>query len=321
MLDCLQASNVADVKSSCRAVRLSGCQRVHENVRELTRWRFGLELIEPGNRYPDHFETSSIHEIEVCCLMNPIPILFQDEHIVAVHKPSGLLMHRTRLAFGERECLLQTVRDQIGQRVYPIHRLDRPTSGLVVFGLSSNDARAISEQFVERRVKKTYQAVVRGHLDEHGTIDTPLQEKLDSLADARSRTDKEPQIASTAWTRVAQATCDTPVGRYETARYSLFEVHPKTGRQHQIRRHLRRMSHPIIGDRQYGDRDHNRFFEERFVSREMLLAATSLEFAHPSTDQPIRIECPLTSEFQRVLTELGCSSPDVCAESLTDVGS
>ena len=242
--------------------------------------------------------------------MTTVPVLYQDEFLVAVHKPPGMLIHRTRLATEVRECLLQTVRDQLGRHLYPIHRLDRPTSGVVLFGLSSEVARDVSAQFVERTVDKRYLAIVRGHIQESGVIDSPMKEKLDRIADAKARQDKEPQSAETHWKRLHYATLEVPVGRYPTARYSVVEVHPRTGRKHQIRRHLRRLPHPILGDREYGDRDHNQYFREQLGIGELLLSAVSLAFDHPATGEPTVIHGPLTEGFERAFEVLGVPSSD-----------
>lgn len=242
--------------------------------------------------------------------MTPVSVLYHDQFLVAVQKPPGMLIHRSRLATGVRECLLQTVRDQLGQHLYPIHRLDRPTSGVVLFGLSSEVARDVSAQFVERTVDKRYLAIVRGHIGESGIIDSPMKEKLDRIADAKARQDKEPQSAETHWKRLHQTTLEVPVGRYSTARYSIVEVHPLTGRKHQIRRHLRRLPHPILGDREYGDRDHNLFFREQLGIGELLLSAVSLAFHHPATGKPIVIYGSLTDGFVKAFKMLGIPSPE-----------
>lgn len=233
-----------------------------------------------------------------------LPILYLDDALVAVDKPAGLLVHRTALDRHETRFALQTVRDQLGRSVYPVHRLDRPTAGVLLFALSSDVARKLATNW--ERVEKTYLAVVRGwpEFDEL-TLDYPLREELDAIADARARVDKAPQPAVTIVRRLA--TCELPfaVDRYPTTRYALVEAKPLTGRKHQVRRHLRHLGHPIIGDVTHGSGKHNRFFSEHMGARRLHLACTRLEFAHPETGRVIDVRAPLDASFRAVLTRLG----------------
>ena len=225
-------------------------------------------------------------------------VLFRDEVLVAVEKPAGLLVHRTALAPGERRAAVQLLRDQLGQRVLPVHRLDRATSGVLLFALDRATAARLGEAFVTHAVRKTYLAVVRGHPPESGEVDHPLSPRPGATAVA----------ARTRWRRLA--TCELPVrvDRYPTSRYALVELEPVTGRRHQLRRHLQHLSHPVIGDTIYGKARHNHLFEERFGVRALLLACTALEFAHPATGQLLRIATPPGGGFARVLQALGWAS-------------
>jgi tRNA pseudouridine65 synthase len=236
-----------------------------------------------------------------------LPILFQDRDVVVVNKRAGLLVHRSLLAQDADEFALQIVRDQLGQLVYPIHRLDRPTSGALLFGLSPESARHLSEQFSRNSVEKNYLAVVRGFLPEQITLDYPLKEELDKKADAWAQKDKPAQPAVTHFTRLATREWEVCVDKFPTSRYSLVEAKPETGRKHQIRRHLRHLGHPIIGDVTHGSGRHNRFFRERFGVHRLLLACTKISFRHPREEKPITIEAPHCDEFQRVLESFGWS--------------
>jgi len=211
--------------------------------------------------------------------MCKLPILYQDENYIAIHKPPGLLVHRTRISEDKR-FVLQMLRNQIGQWVYPIHRLDRPTSGVLIFGLNSDAARMLAQEFEQRRVEKRYLAVVRGYTEEGGVIDYPLQEE----------TWTERQSAVTAYHKLAQVELPYPVGRYQTARYSLLEIQPQTGRMHQIRKHMKHIFHPIVGDTTHGDGKHNQLFREQFNISRLLLVATKLEFQHPYTKEQMSIK-------------------------------
>lgn len=228
-----------------------------------------------------------------------LPILYQDEHLVAINKPAGLLVHRSAIDRHETRFAVQCLRDQLGQKVYPVHRLDKPTSGVLLFALSSEIARLMTVEFTERRVHKTYQAIVRGWPLEQAVIDYPLVEQLDKMTDNLDVI-KPAQTAITEYQTLA--TCELPfaVDRYATSRYAWLQLKPKTGRKHQIRRHMHHISHPIIGDTTHGNGRHNRFFRQEFNCHRLLLAATELEFVHPLTQTNIVIEADLGADFQGI---------------------
>jgi tRNA pseudouridine65 synthase len=221
------------------------------------------------------------------------PVLYQDEYCIAVNKPHGLLVHRTSMS-SDKDFLLQRVRDQSGKKVYPVHRLDRPTSGVVLFAFSKEIVAEFFKLFREREAKKTYLALVRGWTDDSGVIDSPL--KTDS--------GKE-QDALTLYKTIAKTEVDIPVGPYEKARYSLVEIDLKTGRTHQIRRHFAHLRHPLIGDTTHGDGRHNQMFRSKFNTHRLMLAATKLELLHPFTQKELKVEAPLETGFKTVLVKLG----------------
>jgi len=239
----------------------------------------------------------------------PLTILFQDDVLIAIDKPAGMLVHRTKLDAYATRFAMQTLRDQIGERVWPIHRLDKPTSGILVFGRSREAARQLSSIFEERRIEKGYRAVVRGWTDPQDTINYPLKEVLDKTTDRKAQQDKPAQEALTRFTTVAQCEVDAPVGRYDTARYSLVDVQPITGRKNQIRRHFKHIFHPILGDRKFGDRAHNSFFRDTLGVERMLLAAISLSFEHPVTGAALRIEAD--SGFPSAVSSLFQESKEI----------
>ena len=226
-------------------------------------------------------------------------ILYRDEHLVAVDKPPGLLVHRTRLAADEDDALLQRLRDALGRHVYTVHRLDRPTSGVVVFGLTPEAGHRLSLLFESRRVTKGYLAVVRGYLGTSeapdGVIDYPL----------RDAPDLPLRPAVTAYRTLAQVELPHAVGRYPSSRYSLVGVQPQTGRIHQIRRHFHHIFHPILGDTTHGEGRHNRLFRERYGCERLLLHAVSLAFDHPYTAAPLRIDAPPDADWQALMGRLG----------------
>ena len=234
-----------------------------------------------------------------------LSILYQDEHLVAVDKPAGLFVHRSYLDRHEKYFALQLVRDQVGQYVYPVHRLDRPTSGVLLFALSEEVARSMNEIFSARQVQKTYYALTRGHLLDEGIIDHPLKEQHDKIADKYAQQDKAAQSAITQYESVATATLPIAVGKYPSVRYSLIKLLPQTGRKHQIRRHLSHLRYPIIGDINHGDNKQNPFFHHHFGFKRLMLQAKSLAFKHPVTDEPVVIESTYDEQWNHVFDVLG----------------
>lgn len=234
-----------------------------------------------------------------------LPILFQDNDLVVVNKTSGLLVHRSEIDRQTHEFAMQMVRDQLGQRVYPVHRLDRSTSGALIFALSSEGARTLSLEFSERRVKKTYLAIVRGTPPAEALIDYPLREEVDGRAAAFVDKDKPAQEAVTQMTTLATVELPVQVDKFPTARYALVRAQPQTGRKHQIRRHLRHLGHPIIGDVAHGSGKHNRFFREEFKVHRLLLACTEISFIHPRENRMVHVQAPLAEEFRTLAVQLG----------------
>lgn len=229
-----------------------------------------------------------------------LEILFQDEQLIAINKPAGLLVHRSMIDRHETRFALQMVRDQIGQRVYPLHRLDKPTSGVLLFGLNAEIARQMGEVFSARETEKQYLAVVRGYTAADAVIDYPLREELDKMTDRLADQDKAAQPAITEYQRLATVELPHAAGRYPTARYSLISVSPKTGRKHQIRRHMKHIFHPIVGDTTHGDGKHNQLFRDAFDCQRLLLHASGLSFAHPVSGEPVSINAPLDEPFSRI---------------------
>lgn len=229
-----------------------------------------------------------------------LEVLYQDDYLIAINKPAGLLVHPSLVDRHETRSAMILLRDQIEQFVYPVHRLDKPTSGVLLFALSPEIARILSASFTEKRIDKRYLAVVRGYTEDSGRVDYPLKERHDKMTDRRAGKDKPPQPAVTEYRRLATLELPVCVDRYPTSRYSLVEVTPLSGRKHQIRRHFKHLSHPIIGDTSYGKSNHNRLFMQRYGSRRLLLAATHLLLAHPVSGESLRLEAGLDTEFDRV---------------------
>lgn len=234
-----------------------------------------------------------------------LEILYQDEHLVAVNKPAGMLVHRSWLDRHETVFVMQTLRDQIGQHVFTVHRLDKPTSGVLLLALSSDVARLLSQQFENQQMSKVYHAVVRGYLSEDGTLDYALTEELDKIADKFTNPDKAPQPAVTHYRSLAQVEMPVAVGRYDTARYSLVELRPETGRKHQLRRHMSHLRHPIIGDSAHGDLKQNRGMTEHFGCSGLMLHASHMQLPHPVTGALLNLQARWDHRWQNVVTQFG----------------
>ena len=230
--------------------------------------------------------------------MADLPILHQANGLVAINKPHGLLVHRSFIAADASEFAVQLLRDQLGQRVYPVHRLDRKTGGVLLFALTEALNSAMQQQFAEGRVHKTYLAIVRGYTPDELAIDYPLR---------RDDGDGKPgtlQEAFTSMKTVQRTEVPIPFGKHTTSRYSLVELTPTTGRMHQLRKHMAHVLHPIIGDRPHGCNKQNKLFLEQFGMNTMLLHARLLQFTHPDTGQAITVEAPFQPEFARMLGTL-----------------
>ncbi|WP_323751134.1 pseudouridine synthase [Marinobacter sp.] len=234
-------------------------------------------------------------------MLNPLFEIYCDQWLLAVHKPSGLLVHRSPIDKHETEFALQYARElNGGQHVFPIHRLDRPTSGLLLFARDPDTARVMGQAMMAGEVTKTYLAIVRGWTPETGVIDHPLK---DEPEDRRQKGQEQPiREALTHYRRLATAELPVEIERYPTSRYSLVELYPKTGRKHQLRRHMKHINHPIIGDANHGRGRHNRYFAERFGQGRLLLAATELRFRHPVTGDEVVLKALPEQSFQDVLS-------------------
>jgi tRNA pseudouridine65 synthase len=223
-----------------------------------------------------------------------LDILYRDEQLIAVNKPHGLLVHRSSIAADVEEFALQILRNQINCHVYPAHRLDRKTGGVLLFALDKGTEILMQQQFASNAVYKTYWAIVRGYTDDWGEIDYPLRKENGTLQDA-----------FTAYRTIARAEIPVAFGKHATSRYSLVEAKPTTGRMHQLRKHFSHIFHPIIGDRTHGCNKQNKLFTETWEMDTMLLHALSLSFTHPLSSVSINIEAPLQPEFERMISMMG----------------
>lgn len=231
-------------------------------------------------------------------------ILYRDEWLIVINKPAGLLVHPSWIDKDETETAIKQLRDLINRWVYLIHRLDKPTSGILVFALSKETARTIADSFMAKMVQKEYTAIVRGYTAESDTIDYPLVEIWDKMVDHKRAKNKPAQEAITKYERLAITELPIAVSPHPSARYSLLRIQPLTGRNRQIRRHMKHIFHPIIGDHKHGHNVHNRMFEERFGNKRLLLHASRIQFEHPVTGEKLDIKAPLDSNFSAMIQRL-----------------
>ena len=223
-----------------------------------------------------------------------LDILFRDEHLIAINKPHDLLVHRSYIAADADVFALQLLRDQVGQKVYPVHRIDRKTGGVLLFAFDKATEIEMQKQFANNLVSKKYLAILRGHTPDDGEVDYPLRKENGTL-----------QEAFTTYHTLKHAELHIPFGKHATSRYSLIEATPKTGRMHQLRKHFAHIFHPIIGDRTHGCNKQNKLFTEKWEMNTMLLHASLLSFNHPLSKENITIHAPLQQEFNRVMRLMG----------------
>lgn len=231
-----------------------------------------------------------------------LEILHQDDALLAVNKPAGLPVHRSKLIGPADAFLIDLLREQVGGELFLAHRLDRATSGVLLVARSAAVAASLGEQFMARAPHKQYLAVVRGWPEPaEDAIDYPLP---------GSRETGPRREARTHYRRLATVEVPLALGRYPQQRYALLLAAPQTGRFRQIRKHLAHIHHPVIGDCQHGRGDHNRLYKQHFGCHRMLLHAWRLHFAHPVQGSPMTVEAPLDAPFQALLQRFGWTMPD-----------
>jgi tRNA pseudouridine65 synthase len=221
-----------------------------------------------------------------------IDILFEDEHIIIVNKPNNVLIHNSYYARNIKDdTLLDLLQKQLGLSLYPVHRLDRKTSGVLVLAKKKEFVSIFQELFNSNNIQKTYLGIVRGLVKSTIIVNSPVK-------NADTKVYKE---AETYCEPIFTKELNIPVHPYETSRYSLVKLVPKTGRMHQLRIHMNKISHPLVGDYKYGDRFHNRMFEQKFNCNNLFLHAYSITFTHPFTKLNIEILAGLPKNWQTIL--------------------
>ncbi len=220
-----------------------------------------------------------------------IEVLFEDEALIVVSKPNRMLVHRSAMDYYEDRNLLRELSSTRSERLHPAHRLDKATSGAILFAKSNEVLSYLREEFNARRVEKHYLAVVRGFTPSEGAIDAPL------LAEG----DTKEREALTRFETLKHTEINMSVSRYPSSRYSLVRAFPETGRYHQIRMHFDKIRHPIIGDSRHGDKKHNAVFRDQLHLEPLFLHAESLSFKHPNGTQ-LTVSAPVPAHFNTLLS-------------------
>ena len=252
-----------------------------------------------------HTYSSPIEAASHSSLLN---VIFEDDYLVAVYKPEGLLVHKSAIDKHETHFLLQQLRDQIGAYVYPIHRLDKPTSGIVLMAKTPDVVAAIKMQMEANIAIKEYLLVCRGYSPEAGCVDHALKPINDFKRKQGKPFDRPAQDAITAFERLATLELPIAIDKYPCSRFSLVRACLLTGRKHQLRRHFKHLSHPIIGCPRYGKSAYNHYFAEHLGVARLLLHASRLQILHPKTGKPLLLLAPPQGVFAGLLQQFEWSA-------------
>jgi len=222
-------------------------------------------------------------------------ILFEDDYIIAVNKPNNMLVHHSIMANNiiDEKSLVQVLKNKYHVKYYPIHRLDRKTSGIILFSKEKENISKFQKLFINNKIQKTYCGIVRGF--------SPIS--LTIKSDVKGRDSNVYKCALTELKTLKTKEINIPITPYKTSRYSLVKLIPKTGRLHQLRIHLNKINHPLIGDPKYGDRFHNRMFVNKFNCDKLFLHAKQIEFIHPFTEEKINIIANFPSHWHKIVGE------------------
>lgn len=223
-----------------------------------------------------------------------IEIVYQDNDLIAVAKPHGMLVHKSPIAADATEYALQLTRDLVGQHLHPLHRIDRKTYGVLLFATTRAVAASMREIWSDRGVDKAYYAIVRGWVPDDRTIDHPVYNDK-----------RQPKDAISTMQVVHHYEIDLPHGPHNTSRYTLVRLSPLTGRYHQLRQHMNHLRHPILGDRPHGCNKQNRLWLNSYGVQHMMLWAERLSFIHPVTSNAVVIAAPPSVQWTMVLDILG----------------
>ena len=230
-----------------------------------------------------------------------LEIIFEDAYIICVNKPNNVLVHHAFLSrnVGDEDSLLQLIDKELQLKVYPIHRLDRKTSGMILMAKEKEFVSKFQELFTAKEIQKTYFGVVRGFSPDTKIIDSPV----------KGRDANVHKEALTHLKTLDNITLNIAVKPYDSSRYSLVELAPKTGRMHQLRVHTNKISHPLIGDTKYGDKNHDMMFDENFGWNHLFLHAGKLEFIHPFSSEKLLLKATFPKDWNALFEKFKWANP------------
>ena len=230
-----------------------------------------------------------------------LEIIFEDAYLLCVNKPNNVLVHHAHHSrnVADEDSLLQLIEKELKIKAYPIHRLDRKTSGIIMLAKETKFVSKFQDLFKNNEIQKTYFGVVRGYSPDSKTIDSPV----------KGRDANVHKEALTYLKTLEKITLDIPVKPYESSRYSLVELAPKTGRMHQLRVHSNKISHPLIGDSKYGDKNHDVMFDENFGWKNMFLHAGKLEFIHPFSSESLLLKATFPKDWLALFDKFSWKNP------------
>lgn len=230
-----------------------------------------------------------------------LEIIYQDKYCILVNKPNNVLVHHAHHSRNksDEESLLQLIDKQLGGKYYPIHRLDRKTSGIILLSTKTEYVSTFQKLFTDDEIQKTYYGIVRGHAPESKVIDSPV----------KGRDADVYKEAETHLRLLDKVVLDIPVKPYDTSRYSLVELKPKTGRMHQLRIHMNKISNPLINDAKYGDKNHDLMYEAEFGWTNLFLHAGSLEFKHPFTQENLSLKAYFPKDWLALFERFQWKNP------------
>nr|WP_321409014.1 pseudouridine synthase [uncultured Carboxylicivirga sp.] len=225
--------------------------------------------------------------------MSEIAVIYQDEDLIVVDKPVDLPVHKNDFMPADAAYLTKEVGLLTGKSVYPVHRLDSKTSGIIVLAFSREAAALLSQQFEQRKVKKSYVVVCKG-IPGEGTFDKPVLIKK-----------KKKRVSASTYYKTLKSV-STKIGykNFTDVDLSLVMVSPETGRWHQIRQHFAFERFDLLGDTQHGDWTLNKIMTAETGVKRLLLHAHTLSFIHPSSGEKMNLKAPIPGEFEQVLEQL-----------------
>jgi len=230
-----------------------------------------------------------------------LEIIYQDNYCLLVTKPNNVLVHHAHHSRNkiEEESLIQLIENQFGKRYYPIHRLDRKTSGIILLTSKREYVASFQALFTNNEIQKIYYGVVRGFSQDNKIINSPVKGR-DALVYRE---------AETHLNCLDKIELNIPVKPYDSSRYSLVELRPKTGRMHQLRIHMNKVSTPLINDAKYGDKNHDLMYAKQFGWKNLFLHAGSLEFIHPFTNKKLILKSSFSEDWVQLFQEFSWKNP------------